>query len=258
VVMKKNYLLAWGTDAGTGKRINQDSLLVKQAVCKDTRIVLAVLCDGMGGLKKGEVASASLVRAFSEWFEAELPAIAVFESPEEEILRSWDTLIMTMNAKILEYGRKKGIRLGTTMTAMLFMGEEYYLVHVGDSRAYKLTDRLYQLTKDQTLVQREVDQGLLTKEQAAEDSRRGVLLQCVGGSEKVEPMYDKGRIGRNSVYVLCCDGFRHVITGQEIYQALNPSSLTDESVMEERCAGLITLNKERGEQDNISVIVIHT
>jgi len=256
--MKKDYLLAWGTDAGVRKRINQDSLLIKQAVCKNTRIVLAVLCDGVGGLKKGEVASASLVRAFSGWFEKALPVIAAFESPEENLLCSWNDLIMTMNAKILKYGRQNGIQLGTTLTAMLFMGEEYYLLHVGDSRAYELTTQLYQLTKDQTLVQREVDQGLLTKEQAAEDSRRDMLLQCVGVSEKVEPVYSKGRIGRNSVYMLCCDGFRHVVTGQEIYQALNPSVLTDESVMEKNCARLITLNKERGEQDNISVIVIRT
>lgn len=252
------YLLACCTDVGIRKKTNQDALLIKRAICNEEQIVLTVICDGMGGLEKGEVASASLIKAFSGWFEKEFPEMINSHLVEGEILMSWDSLIKGMNIKINQYGKQNGIQLGTTLTAMLFMGKEYYLVHVGDSRAYELTDRIFQLTKDQTLVQREVDQGILTQAQAESDSRRSVLLQCVGASDGVEPKYIKGSICDDAVYVLCCDGFRHVVTSQEIYQLLNPAEISDEKMMEERCRQLVTLNKERGEQDNISVIAVRT
>ncbi|MBR5510433.1 MAG: serine/threonine-protein phosphatase [Lachnospiraceae bacterium] len=253
-----NYLLACHTDTGIRKETNQDSLLMKRAICDGEQLVLAVMCDGMGGLEKGELASASLVKAFSKWFEQELPDLMSSTQLETEILKSWDHLIKQMNQKISDYGRNHGLKLGTTLTAMLFIGKVYYIAHVGDSRAYELTDTIYQLTKDQTLVQREVDQGKLTPEQAETDSRRSVLLQCVGALDEVEPVYIKGEIRQDAVYMLCCDGFRHVLSGNEMYQAFHPASLLDESTMESRCRQLVELNKERGELDNISVLVIRT
>lgn len=253
-----NYLLTCCTDTGLRKATNQDSLLVKRAVCNGEQIVLTVMCDGMGGLAKGELASASLVRAFSEWFEQDLPQILISDELELAILSSWDQLIKEMNGRIGDYGRSHGLKLGTTLTAMLFIGAFYYIAHVGDSRAYELTDKIYQLTKDQTLVQREVEQRIITPAQAEQDPRRSVLLQCIGTLDDVRPVYMKGTTAKDAVYLLCCDGFRHVISGKEIYQALKPEKAVDESMMEQCCKRLIELNMERGEQDNISVIAIRT
>jgi serine/threonine protein phosphatase PrpC len=251
------YLWTALTDIG-GRKTNQDSLLVKRAICNDRQILLTVLCDGMGGFQKGEVASASLIRAFSRWFESEFREMTESGFQEQPMLLSLDSLIRTMNRKIMEYGRNQGIKLGTTLTAMIFVDETYYIAHVGDSRVYELTDRTYQLTKDQTLVQREVDQKILTPEQALNDPRRSILLQCVGAAEEIEPVYVKGTICKDAVYILCCDGFRHVINTREIYQILNPEEIISEEVLEQRCRQLIDLNKARGEQDNISVIAIRT
>lgn len=252
------YLIVCCTDTGSSKKINQDSMLVKQAVCRGERIVLTVMCDGMGGLKKGEVASASLAKAFSGWFERDLPSIIASPFLGEDILLSWDSLIKSTNKKISKYGRENGIKLGTTLTAMLFIGNSYYVAHVGDSRIYELTSRIRQLTKDQTLFQRELDRGILTKNQAEEDLKRSILLQCVGAADKLEPAYMRGTISRDAVYMLCCDGFYHAVTEQEIYRELNPSELKSESVMEKHCRKLIAWDMKRGEQDNISVIVVRT
>jgi len=252
------YLLACQTDVGSVKQTNQDSLLIKRAICNEEQLVLAVVCDGMGGLQKGEVASASLVREFSRWFEEELPEILKQADVETGILLSWDSLLKEMNERISAYGKQHEIQLGTTVTAIIFVNNEYFVAHVGDSRAYELGEQMFQITRDQTLVAREVEQGLLTEEEAEQDSRRSVLLQCIGASEQIVPAYIKGNVHKDAVYLLCCDGFRHVISSQEIYEHFRPEEMVDEDILEERCRELIRLNMERGEQDNISVIAIRT
>lgn len=77
--------------------------------------------------------------------------------------------------------------VGTTVTALLLTESRYYIINVGDTRAYEITDRVKLLTKDQTVVEREVDLGNITPEEAEFDSRRSVLLQCVGASDDVYP-----------------------------------------------------------------------
>lgn len=252
------YLLAAATDVGISKETNQDAMLIKRALWGEQQIVLAVMCDGMGGLEKGEVASASVIKAFGKWFEDELPGILSLQMSETPLLASWDNLVKEMNYKIGAYGSEHKIRLGTTCTAMLFLDDDYYITHVGDSRVYEIKDQIMQLTKDQTLVQREVDQGLLSPEEAENDLRRSVLLQCVGSSDYVEPVYLKDKIAKNAVYILCCDGFRHVISATEMYKSLSPELMVDEKVMENNIYELIRVIKERGEQDNISAITIRT
>ena len=69
------YRVAYGSRMGVKRKVNQDALLVKCGVCEGESVVLAVVCDGMGGLRKGEVASAVVVRAFAQWFERELPVV---------------------------------------------------------------------------------------------------------------------------------------------------------------------------------------
>lgn len=253
-----NYLLASATDIGTRKETNQDSVLIKRAIYGDNQIVLAVMCDGMGGLEKGEVASASLIKAFARWFDQELPGILSSHARESLLVGSWDDLIKEMNYKIGDYGKERRIRLGTTVTAMLFLEQDYYIAHVGDGRVYELSNRIMQLTKDQTLVQKEVDEGLLSPEEIENDPRRSVLLQCVGSSDILYPAYLKGTIGKDVVYLLCCDGFRHVISPAEIFNALSTENMTDEQQMEKNIRQVIELVKDRGEQDNISAIVIRT
>ena len=253
-----NYLFSASTEKGSGKEVNQDSLLVKQSVYQDNQIVLAVLCDGMGGLKRGEVASASLVKAFGVWFEEQLPSILRNVSVETMILDSWKTLICTMNQKICDYGKDCRIQLGTTLTAMLFMNETYYLVHVGDSRAYEVNQGIVQLTQDQTLVQREVDQGKLRAECAETDPRRNILLQCVGAFHEVKPAFRKAPIKKDTVYFLCSDGFRHEVSAVEILNEFVPQKMCTEENLYQACSNLIHLNRKRGERDDISVAVIRT
>ena len=100
--------------------------------------------------------------------------------------------------------------------------------------------------------------GNLTPEEAKTDSRRSILLQCVGASDEVYPDIFLGDTKLNAVYMLCSDGFRHEITNEEIFNYLNPSVMVDADGMKHNMDALIEINKQRMERDNISVITIRT
>lgn len=253
-----NFIVSATTDIGISKSTNQDSLSVKVINTSIGRMVFAVLCDGMGGLAKGEVASATVIQAFDNWARNELPLLC--NKPlEDSVIRSqWDRIITEQNNIIKTYGARQGVRLGTTAVVMLLTQTRYYIMNVGDSRAYELTNGLKQLTADQTFVAREVALGNMTEEQAAVDERRSVLLQCVGASDEVYPDMFFGDTMENAVYMLCSDGFRHEITGDEIYASLQPNLLLDEATMQQHTVNLIELNKQREERDNISVVLVRT
>lgn len=249
-------LTAAYTDVGIKKATNQDSLCIKIAETSIGKVVLAVICDGMGGLSKGEVASSSVINAFSEWFDKEFPA-QLAKNDMDDIQYRWDRIIKEQNQRIAEYGQKVRIQLGTTLTALLLIDSKFMMIgHVGDSRVYRINHKLEVMTDDQTVVGRELKRGNITPEQAKSDPRRNVLLQCIGASKLVKPEFTYSKPEPGEVYMLCSDGFRHMISEHEIYSAFSPQILMDEAVMEQKAKELVELNKQRQETDNISVVLV--
>lgn len=255
-----NYLFAGATDVGIKKSTNQDSYCMREAVTDEGNIIMTVVCDGMGGLAKGELASKSIINAFESWFENDLPLILDKSNIIDEIKYQWERLVRAMNADIGEYGSQNYISLGSTATALIILpSSEYLIVHVGDTRIYKIRPNSIEiLTEDQTFVAREIKMGRMTPEQAEVDPRRSVLLQCVGASKTVYPDFSVGRVYPNECYMMCSDGFRHRIAQNEIMAVLNPNFCKSESDMENRLTNLIDLNKSRKEVDNITAIMIKT
>lgn len=253
-----NFIVSADTDIGIKKSTNQDSLSVKIINTNQGRMAFAILCDGMGGLAKGEVASATVIREFDKWVRTELPLLC--DRPiEDSVIRSqWEKMIIDLNNRIKIYGARQGVHLGTTAVVMLLTQNRYYILNVGDSRAYELSDTLKQITTDQTFVAREIALGHMTEEQAKVDERRNVLLQCVGASDEVYPEMFFGDVKQDAVYMLCSDGFRHEITPDEIYERLQPAYQRDPQSMSANATYLIELNKQRMENDNISVAMVRT
>lgn len=250
------FIVAADTDVGISKKSNQDSLCIK---CADTSlgsVVMALMCDGMGGLDKGELASAVVIRTFNKWFENVLPGL-IGDSDWEKIRSSWETLLRELNKGISEYASNAEMTLGTTFCGMLIIGSRYMLFNVGDSRAYKLSAVPEQLTEDQSYVQREINRGNLTPEQALTHPKRSVLLQCVGASRVVVPDVFFGTVASGENYMICSDGFRHVISEEEIMAKLNVPMGTSAAEMKRGIRELIETVKSRKEKDNISALLIH-
>lgn len=253
-----NFLTAYHTDVGIKKKTNQDSLLIHQAQTETGNVLFAVICDGMGGLAKGEVASACMIRTFSEWFQSDLPQLLAGGLQPESLRESWEKIVAKVNQRITNYSIENSVSMGTTCAALLIVGSTYYIMNIGDSRVYLISDNVYQLTKDQTYVQREMDAGRMTMEEALRDPQRNVLLQCVGASAVIEPDFYMGDVEINQCYMLCCDGFRHVIDPREMYQHMNSGVCGDAETMKRNLMYLIDLNKQRRETDNITAVLIRT
>ena len=249
------FIATADTDIGISKDTNQDSVLIKHAMADGKEILLAVVCDGMGGLSKGELASATVIRAFAKWFDEELPF--ELENIDLQVIGAkWSLLLKELNAQILEYSKENGIEgVGTTFSGILFIDDQYVIGHVGDTRIYHIGSSMTQLTTDHTFVAREISRGTMTLEQAKTDKRRNLLLQCIGASKVVEPQIICGRTEKGA-YMLCSDGFRHEITEAEIYESLNPINLMNKDAMHNNAKYLIEQNKSREEKDNISVLLI--
>ena len=161
-----NFIVSARTDIGLTKTTNQDSLSMRVVNTSLGRMVFAVLCDGMGGLDKGEVASASVIRAFDDWLKRDFPKLCSVPIEDSVIREQWNDIVNEQNNKIKAYGACHGVRLGTTVVAMLLTQNRYYILNVGDSRAYEISDGIKQITDDQTFVAREVALGNMTEEQA--------------------------------------------------------------------------------------------
>ncbi|MBQ8974701.1 MAG: serine/threonine-protein phosphatase [Oscillospiraceae bacterium] len=242
------------TDIGISRQTNQDSLLIKHGTFSGGEVLLAAVCDGMGGLSNGELASATVVRAFDRWFDDELSG-ELGKTDMYAIGEKWALMLRELNGKIGDYARDNALSMGTTFSGVLLVNGEFVIAHVGDSRIYKVGDPMEQLTTDHTFVAREVSMGRMTREQAMLDRRRNLLLQCVGASAVIQPEVITGRLEKGG-YLLCSDGFRHEISDKEMYAALKPGNLTDKKTMHRRARELIELVKSRQEKDNISVILI--
>lgn len=253
-----NFITAYHTDVGIKKNTNQDSLLIHQAQTDYGNVLLAAICDGMGGLAKGEVASACMVHAFSSWFRLELPQLLSAGLQPEALRSSWEQLIGQVDQRIGLYSSDHNVTMGTTCAALLIVDNTYYIMNIGDSRIYLISDNIYQLTKDHTYVQREMDAGRMTYEESLRDPQRNVLLQCVGASPVIEPDFFMGDVSINQCYMLCCDGFRHLVGAQEFFEFLNPTVSTDAATMQNNLIYLTDLNKQRRETDNITAALIRT
>ena len=251
-----NFKAVAHTDIGIKRKTNQDSAILKIARTDYGKVAMAAVCDGMGGLANGELASATMVRLLSKWFENTFPGL-LYQGIDIDILRkSWTDLIYEANQKLASYGNMMHANMGTTMVLLLIVDHVYYIANVGDSRAYYMRDYMQQITKDQTYVQREMDMGRMTWEEAMTDPQRNVLLQCIGASSIIEPDFYSGNIDPGGSFLLCSDGFRHVITQEEIYEYLNPLKLFNENSMQEGLNYLTELNKYRQETDNITSVLL--
>ena len=116
-----NFIISANTDIGTTKSTNQDSLSVMVLNTVRGRMVFSILCDGMGGLEKGEVASASVIHAFRNWATKELPKLCEEQLEDATIRSQWEQIVAEQNQTIKMYGARQGVRLGTTVVGDLLL-----------------------------------------------------------------------------------------------------------------------------------------
>ncbi|MEW9530879.1 Stp1/IreP family PP2C-type Ser/Thr phosphatase [Microbispora sp. NPDC049125] len=205
---------------------------------------LLAVADGMGGHAHGEVASSVAIAAMSSLDRG---------ASGGDLLSDIEAAVRDANhqlhAMVARDPSLKG--MGTTLTAMLWSGPRFALVHVGDSRAYLLRNgELYQITHDHTLVQSLVDDGRITQEEAANHPQRSILLRALDGSGEVDPDLQDREAQVGDRYLLCSDGLSTVVSAETLHHTL--TSLDDpEDVVRQ----LIDLANRGGGPDNITCVV---
>ncbi len=205
---------------------------------------LLAIADGMGGQAAGEVASSEVISTLVT-LDDDVPGSDLLTSLGTAVQRANDQLRLMVE----EDPQLEG--MGTTLTALLWTGQRLGLVHVGDSRAYLLRDGvLTQITQDHTWVQRLVDEGRITEEEATTHPQRSLLMRALGSGDHVEPDLSIREVRPGDRYLICSDGLSGVVSHQTMEETLASYQGPQETVQD-----LIQLALRGGGPDNITVIV---
>ena len=209
---------------------------------------LIAVADGMGGHAAGEVASRIAVQVLQK-LAPTLSAEDIDEDSVEDLLmHSLHSIDAEIAAVTDEDVEKRG--MGTTLTALLIRDTRIALLHVGDSRCYRLRgNTLEQLSNDHTVIQELLDQGAISEAEAAEHPQRSMLTQALRGDGDVTPVLQMYEIKKGDRYLLCSDGLSGVLTDKEIKVGLKKSD-KDEAVKFLNDATYIN-----GAPDNVTILI---
>ncbi|MEO8030948.1 MAG: protein phosphatase 2C domain-containing protein [Gemmatimonadota bacterium] len=253
------------TDVGRTRDHNEDTFLVADLSTQNATLQpevrdhvvgprgsLFLVADGMGGAAAGEVASAMARDAIythmtTAWLEDTQNTAQRFAFRIKEAVELANARI---NAYSKEHPEVRG--MGTTVTCAGVYGADLYLCQVGDSRGYLVRNgNAIQLTKDQSLMQRLVDAGELTEEEAEQSERRNIILQALGPDPRVKVDLTSQAVQRGDILVICSDGLSGQVKREEI-----GTLATESPDLMTLCSSLIDLANSRGGPDNITTVAV--
>ena len=233
-------------DPGRARSNNEDS------VALDDAVALAVLADGMGGYNAGEVAS-NMATGFIRTELGRWLREASSQATDAEVRRAMDICVDNANRAIFNAANSNPqyAGMGTTLVVAVFRANRLLVGHVGDSRAYRLRDgRLQQITRDHSLLQEQIDAGLITPEQAAFSTNKNLVTRAVGVEDTVLLETHPHEVAPGDTYLLCSDGLSDMLDDAGIAQLLHANDSLDATGR-----ALIDAANDAGGKDNISVIL---
>lgn len=226
-----------------GRCVNQDSVSLQEVWVKGKKAVFALVCDGIGGLESGEMASGFVAERMTEWFYKEAAVLLKKRKNRKRIEKSGLRALYGCNGEMVRFGKEKGISFGTTVTALLLTGRRYFLWHSGDTRAYRIVMRKRYLGKIKQL----------TKDHAKDHY---TLLQCIGSFEWKKPQVKSGYFIKKSTVLLCSDGLRNRVEEEKMMEAMLPQLLNSRGQIYGRLKEMTEYAKKHGEKDNISAVAV--
>lgn len=255
------FIQSYCTNKGKHRKSNQDALAIIKATTASGESLIGVVCDGMGGYSQGELASKYCITKIVEWYKGRFSRIARSSSEDDwrnGVQTELNYLIKNINEQLVRYGKQKDIKIGSTITGIIFWRQKYLIFHAGDSRAYQIIDKIRQITADDSLVAQKVSEGEMTEEEAKHFVKRNILTNCVGVSSGVSVKFYIGNYSDGECYLLCSDGFWHNLGNDEIEKYLLADQIASDDVMQMYLQYLTNLVYERGEKDNASAIGVKT
>jgi len=241
------YQFCARTDPGRARDNNEDSVAFEE------NAKVAVLADGMGGYNAGEIASgmatAFIKSELSRWLvEAGASAQA------KEVRRAMEICVDNANMAIFNSANSNAAYagMGTTLVVGVFREDRLLLGHIGDSRCYRLrSGTLSQITKDHSLLQEQIDAGLISIEQAATSSIKNLVTRALGVEDAVALDVNEHVVEPGDLYLMCSDGLSDMVSDELIARIVG-----EDTGLDQKADLLISAANENGGRDNISVLMV--
>lgn len=235
------------TDIGSRREVNQDYIY-----CNDNAVGLLpnlyIVADGMGGHRAGDFASRFSVSEF----EKELK-----EQKARTIIGSMEGAIRTVNDRLLKEAEAEPeyMGMGTTFVAACIQEETLYVLNIGDSRLYLLSEKgtMRQITQDHSLVEEKILRGEIERKDAKNHPEKNVITRALGAMEQVVPDFFEVELEAGDYIMLCSDGLTNMVEDDDMKDIV----LENDSDLKEKAEKLIALANENGGRDNISLVLVH-
>lgn len=247
------FEFASASDTGRARNNNEDSVVV------DEPAALAVLADGMGGYNAGEVASGIAVALITSEMRQAIAKTNLHGMPQDEgdtqsalLLKG---VIAKTNTSIFESANSQPqyAGMGTTLVVALFRDNRVSVAHIGDSRLYRLrTEKLDQITRDHSLLQEQIDSGMLTKEAARRSQNKNLVTRALGIEPEVEAEIHTYDVMPGDIFLLCSDGLNDMVEDEDIELTLNAMG----SNLPLAANQLVQMANDNGGRDNVSVVLV--
>jgi serine/threonine protein phosphatase PrpC len=242
-------LIASGnTDIGKKRKTNQDSFHIS------LERKLFVVADGMGGHNGGDIASQMAVKVLPTYVEKNTsmdPVLLLTGSIKES------------NRTIKNFGETHPelVGMGTTIVSFFFKGQNIYIGNVGDSRAYLINHKkIFQLSRDHSLVQEKLNYGVYDREQAALDPQKNVLVRTVGFEDDVDVDVFVYKVNKNDIFLCCSDGLHGKVSDEDMLYLINKyipdPAFANQTAADLVVQALIDQANDNGGQDNITAILV--
>lgn len=239
------------SDKGNIKKNNEDNYIIKSLTKGRNKCGLIAVCDGLGGLSCGEVASKIMVDEIDIWWEEKINTIIKRKSQERYILHCLEELLREGNKKVNKKSKELEAKIGTTISCILIINNTYYVAHVGDSRIYKLENNLEQITQDHTLYERLRRCGCIEESNKV---KKSILTQCIGNSDDISVYTDMGKIKNSCSFIVCSDGYYNKMDTKATIRRLRHRLIEyDNNYLQISCEKLVNDVMKAGERDNITL-----
>jgi serine/threonine protein phosphatase PrpC len=244
--------MAQHTDPGLIREHNEDRIAI------DPSAGLVILADGMGGYNAGEVASEIAVTEIGAVLTAHLQAHGADDAEAlEDVLRQ---AVRHAHRSILETAarRPECAGMGTTLVMGVFAADTATLAHVGDSRAYLWAEgELRQLTRDHSLLQEQIDAGILSVEEARVSQSKNLVTRALGVEQvSVEPEVRRYEVRPGDCFMFCSDGLSDMVADDELAAVFAATKVDDPGFLARTAESLVASANHRGGRDNISVALV--
>jgi PPM family protein phosphatase len=251
--LEQSLEIASHSDPGMVRSHNEDS------IAADASKGLVVLADGMGGYNAGEVASGMattvLVTELQHLLEERAPHEIDSESGLPFAQRLLREQIAKTNTSIYQASQSQPqyAGMGTTLVVALFYDNRMVVAHIGDSRLYRLRgDEFKQITRDHSLLQEQIDSGMITPEQAKMSQNKNLVTRALGIDPTVEPEIHEYETRPGDIYLLCSDGLCDMVSDEDMGMVLQTLSSNLKLCAEH----LVQMANDNGGRDNVSVILV--